>query len=134
MGDRVAPGGRQIDLVSMNGKLMASMQELSKRVKKIEKRVRMSMIEGVLARHEHTDPAAAGRRGPCAYPRRSEQEDEDRTFAMSERQRLSRYPHRHGPRRRQGWEPVEVKQDRPDTMDDRDVGQPGEEAAADCRL
>ncbi len=39
MGDRVAPGGRQIDLVSMNGKLMASMQELSKRVKKIEKRV-----------------------------------------------------------------------------------------------
>lgn len=39
MGDKVAPGGKQIDLVSMNGKLMASMQELSKRVKKIEKRV-----------------------------------------------------------------------------------------------
>lgn len=39
MGDRVAPGGKQIDLVSMNGKLMASMQELSKRVKKIERRV-----------------------------------------------------------------------------------------------
>lgn len=39
MGDKVAPGGKQIDVVSMNGKLMASMQELSKRVKKIEKRV-----------------------------------------------------------------------------------------------
>ena len=39
MGERVAPGGKQIDIVSMNGKLMASMQELSKRVKKIEKRV-----------------------------------------------------------------------------------------------
>ena len=39
MGDHVAPGGKQIDLVSMNGKLMASMQELSKRVKKIEKKV-----------------------------------------------------------------------------------------------
>lgn len=38
MGDKVAPGGKQIDIVSMNGKLMASMQELSKRVKKIEKR------------------------------------------------------------------------------------------------
>lgn len=39
MGDKVAPGGKQIDIVSMNGKLMASMQELSKRVKKIEQRV-----------------------------------------------------------------------------------------------
>lgn len=39
MGDEAAPGGKQIDMVSMNGKLMASMQELSKRVKKIERRV-----------------------------------------------------------------------------------------------
>ncbi|HEY0955842.1 MAG TPA: tail fiber domain-containing protein [Roseateles sp.] len=38
MGEKVAPGGKVIDLVSMNGKLMASMQELSKRVKKIEER------------------------------------------------------------------------------------------------
>ena len=38
MGSKVAPGGKQIDIVSMNGKLMASMQELSKRVKKIEER------------------------------------------------------------------------------------------------
>lgn len=38
MGERVAPGGKQIDIVSMNGKLLASMQELSKRVKKLEKR------------------------------------------------------------------------------------------------
>lgn len=37
MGERVAPGGKQIDIVSMNGKLLASMQELSKRVKKLEK-------------------------------------------------------------------------------------------------
>jgi hypothetical protein len=39
MGEKVAPGGKQIDIVSMNGKLMASMQELSKRMKKVEKRV-----------------------------------------------------------------------------------------------
>lgn len=39
MGNKVAPGGKVIDVVSMNGKLMASMQELSKRVKKIERRV-----------------------------------------------------------------------------------------------
>ena len=37
MGEKVAPGGKAIDLVSMNGKLMASMQELAKRVGKIEK-------------------------------------------------------------------------------------------------
>lgn len=36
MGEKVAPGGKAIDLVSMNGKLMASMQELVKRVKKLE--------------------------------------------------------------------------------------------------
>lgn len=39
MGDQVAPGGKAIDMVNMNGKLMAGMQELSKRVKKIEKKV-----------------------------------------------------------------------------------------------
>lgn len=39
MGNKVAPGGKVIDMVSMNGKLMASMQELSKRVKKMERKV-----------------------------------------------------------------------------------------------
>lgn len=37
MGDKVAPGGKVIDLVSMNGKMMSAVQELSKRVKALEK-------------------------------------------------------------------------------------------------
>ena len=36
MGESMAPGGTKIDLVGMNGKLMAGMQELTKRVKKLE--------------------------------------------------------------------------------------------------
>ena len=36
MGESLAPGGTKIDLVGMNGKLMAGMQELTKRVKKLE--------------------------------------------------------------------------------------------------
>lgn len=36
MGDAVAPDGKRIDIVSMNGKLLASMQALTKRVEKIE--------------------------------------------------------------------------------------------------
>lgn len=39
MGDSVAPGGTAIDMVSMNGKLMAGMQELAKKVKKLEGKV-----------------------------------------------------------------------------------------------
>ncbi len=39
MGEDVAPGGKAIDLVSMNGNLMAGMQELAKRMTKLEKRV-----------------------------------------------------------------------------------------------
>jgi hypothetical protein len=39
MGDDVAPGGKAIDLVSMNGNLMAGMQELAKRMAKLEKKV-----------------------------------------------------------------------------------------------
>lgn len=39
MGDKAAPGGKVVDLVTMNGKLMASMQEVSKRLKKVEQRV-----------------------------------------------------------------------------------------------
>jgi hypothetical protein len=38
MGDKVAPGGRMIDAASMNAHLMGAMQELTKRVKRIEKR------------------------------------------------------------------------------------------------
>lgn len=36
MGDAVAPKGKVIDLMSMNGKLLASMQALTKRVERIE--------------------------------------------------------------------------------------------------
>jgi len=39
MGDEVAPGGKAIDVVSMNGKLIAGMQALTKRVARIEQRV-----------------------------------------------------------------------------------------------
>jgi hypothetical protein len=38
MGEKVAPGGKVIDMVSMNGKLMAGMQELTKRMTKLERR------------------------------------------------------------------------------------------------
>lgn len=38
MGEDVAPGGRVIDLVSMNGKMMAAIQALSKQVKALEAR------------------------------------------------------------------------------------------------
>ncbi len=37
MGNKAAPGGKAIDIVTMNGKLIASMQELTKRVKQLEK-------------------------------------------------------------------------------------------------
>lgn len=39
MGDAVAPGGKVIDLVSMNGRLMGGMQELAKRLKAVEQKV-----------------------------------------------------------------------------------------------
>lgn len=38
MGEDAAPGGKAIDLVSMNGKMMASIQELSSRMSKLERR------------------------------------------------------------------------------------------------
>lgn len=38
MGNGVAPGGKRIDLVSMNGKLIAGMQALTTRVKNLEQR------------------------------------------------------------------------------------------------
>lgn len=37
MGEAVAPGGTQIDAISMNGKLLAGMQALTKRVEKLER-------------------------------------------------------------------------------------------------
>lgn len=36
MGNATAPGGKKIDIVSMNGRMMAAVQELSKRVKSLE--------------------------------------------------------------------------------------------------
>lgn len=39
MGEKAAPGGKVIDLVTMNGKLMAGMQQLSKKVSRIEQRM-----------------------------------------------------------------------------------------------
>lgn len=39
MGETVAPGGKVIDLVDMNGKLMAGMQALTKRLERVEKKV-----------------------------------------------------------------------------------------------
>jgi hypothetical protein len=39
MGNKVAPGGKVIDMVSMNGKLMAGMKALTKRIERIEKAV-----------------------------------------------------------------------------------------------
>lgn len=39
MGEKAAPGGKVIDLVDMNGRMMAGMQELSKRMKKLEAKV-----------------------------------------------------------------------------------------------
>ena len=39
MGNKVAPGGKAIDVASMNGQLMAGMQELAKKVSKLEKKV-----------------------------------------------------------------------------------------------
>jgi hypothetical protein len=36
MGDKAAPRGEILDFVEINGKLMASMQELGKRVEKLE--------------------------------------------------------------------------------------------------
>lgn len=38
MGERAAPGGKALDLVTMNGVTMAAVQELSKRIKKLEAR------------------------------------------------------------------------------------------------
>jgi hypothetical protein len=38
MGEDAAPGGKRIDLVNMNGRMMAAVQELSKKVKQLERK------------------------------------------------------------------------------------------------
>jgi len=38
MGNNVAPGGKRIDIASMNGKMLAGMQEITRRLSKLEKR------------------------------------------------------------------------------------------------
>ena len=37
MGDQVAPGGKAIDIPSLNGKMMAAIQALSKQVKTLQR-------------------------------------------------------------------------------------------------
>jgi hypothetical protein len=49
MGNKVAPGGKQIDLVSMNGKTMAAVQALSKQVTGLERAVAKMSRQGVSA-------------------------------------------------------------------------------------
>lgn len=85
----------------------------------------MSMIEGVLAGMSMRTRQQQDDEDRAYLKKKREQEDEDRTFAMSERQRAIQMRTDMG-RAAARVEPVEVKQDRPDTMDDRDVGQPGE--------
>lgn len=48
MGDKVAPGGKVIDLISMNGVLMAGIQELAKDVKALKKQRPSMASQGVL--------------------------------------------------------------------------------------
>lgn len=87
----------------------------------------MSMIEGVLMGMAARTRQRTEAEDREALKKKREQEDEDRAFAMSERQRAIQMRTDMG-RAAATVEPVEVKQDRPDTMDNRDVGQPGEAA------
>lgn len=52
MGDHVAPGGKEIDLVSMQGKLLAGMQALAHKVEKLEKKAPKGKPRGMAALHE----------------------------------------------------------------------------------
>ncbi len=85
----------------------------------------MSMIEGVLAGMSMRTRQQQDEEDRAHLKKKREQEDDDRAFTMSERQRAIQMRTDLG-RAASKVEPVEVKQDRPDTMDDRDVGQPGE--------
>ena len=40
MGEAAAPGGKEIDLVNMNGRVLAGMQALAQRMKKLESQQR----------------------------------------------------------------------------------------------
>jgi hypothetical protein len=48
MGDKVAPGGKVIDMASMNGVLMAGIQELAKEVKSLKKNKSLQATTGVI--------------------------------------------------------------------------------------
>jgi len=85
----------------------------------------MSMIEGVLAGMAARTKQQTDAEDRAYLKKKREQEEEDRAFAMSERQRAVQLRTDMG-RAAATVEPVEVKETRPDTMDNRDVGQAGE--------
>lgn len=85
----------------------------------------MSMIEGVLMGMAARTRQQTDAEDRAYLKKKREQEEEDRAFAMSERQRAVQLRTDMG-RAAATVEPVEVKEARPDTMDNRDVGQAGE--------
>lgn len=85
----------------------------------------MSMIEGVLAGMSMRTKQKTDAEDREALLKKRKEEDEDRAFTMSERTRAVQMRTDMG-RAAETVAPVEVKQDRPDTMDNRDVGQAGE--------
>lgn len=85
----------------------------------------MSMIEGVLAGMSMRTKQRTDEEDRQYLLKKRQQEDEDRQFTMDERARALRMRQDMG-NAAATVAPTEIKQDRPDTMDDRDVGQPGE--------
>jgi hypothetical protein len=87
----------------------------------------MSMIEGVLAGMSMRTKLQTDAEDREALRKKRKADDEDREFTMSERARAVKMRQDMGNAAAE-VAPVEIKQDRPDTMDNRDVGQPGEQA------
>ena len=87
----------------------------------------MSMIEGVLAGMSMRTKLRADEEDREALRKKRQEEDEDRAFSMSERARAVKMRTDMGNAAAE-VAPVEVKQDRPATMDNRDVGQADEAA------
>lgn len=85
----------------------------------------MSMIEGVLAGMSMRNKQQNDAEDREFLRKQRQQADEDRAFAMSERARALKTREDMANAAAE-VKPFEVKQERPDTMDDRDVGQPGE--------
>lgn len=85
----------------------------------------MSMIEGVLAGMAQRTKQQTDAEDRADLKKKRQQEDEDRAFTMSERQRAIQMRQDMG-NAAATVAPVEVKADKPDTMDNIDVGQPGE--------